>query len=197
MTTTETEQRILEAARKVFVRDGFSGARMQAIADEAGMSKASLHYHFRSKEKLFDRIFQEYMDRVMPIISTWEDDSDDWRPKVHRYVHEMMALFRDTSLLFMVQELYRDPERVQERMAAKRKGPNAFVKYYERLRASGLVRDSDPRSIALAMHSMCAYPFMNAPMLAGMLRMKPAEYHRFLEQYADDATELLVRMMKK
>ena len=197
MTTTDPEKRILDAARKVFERDGFAGARMQVIADEAGISKASLHYYFRSKEKLFDRIFQEYMDRVMPIISTWDDDSDAWQPKVRGFVRAMMGLFRDTSLLFMVQELYRDPKKLEVRLSAKRKEPNRFIKYYERLRDSGLVRDVDPRVIAVTMHSMCAYPHMNAPMLRGALRMKPAEYEEFLESYIDEAAELLIRMMKK
>src|SRR5262245_51487236 len=52
-----TEERIITAARKVFLSKGLAGARMQDIADEAGINKALLHYYFRSKEKLFDMIF--------------------------------------------------------------------------------------------------------------------------------------------
>ena len=48
----DTEQRILEAARTVFLRDGTAGARMQEIAREAGVNQALLHYYFRSKERL-------------------------------------------------------------------------------------------------------------------------------------------------
>jgi len=44
-----TEEKILEAAKKVFVNKGMAGARMQDIADEAGINKALLHYYFRSK----------------------------------------------------------------------------------------------------------------------------------------------------
>ncbi len=197
MEPTDPEKRILQAARVVFERDGFAGARMQVIANEAGISKASLHYYFRSKEKLFDRIFEEYMDRIMPLLSTWDDDSDKWQPKVRKFVHALMDVFRDTSILFMVQELHRDPEKLKARLEAKRKEPNRFIKYYERLRASGLVRDTDPRVLAVAMHSMCAYPNLNAPMICGSLRMKPEEYQKFLGTYADGAAELLIRMMKK
>jgi len=49
-----TEQKILDAAKHVFVTKGMSGARMQDIADAAGINKALLHYYFRSKEKLFE-----------------------------------------------------------------------------------------------------------------------------------------------
>lgn len=46
----QTELVIKEAARQVFLRKGFSGARMQDIADNAGINKALLHYYYRSKE---------------------------------------------------------------------------------------------------------------------------------------------------
>ena len=52
----KTEERILEAAKTVFMRDGLYGARMQDIADTAGINKALLHYYFRNKEKLFDQV---------------------------------------------------------------------------------------------------------------------------------------------
>ncbi|MFT3885468.1 MAG: TetR/AcrR family transcriptional regulator [Flavobacteriales bacterium] len=197
MEITDPEKRILEAARKVFASDGYVGARMQRIADVAGMSKASLHYYFRSKEKLFDRIFEEYMDRIVPLLSTWQDDSDDWQSKVKRFVHDLMQVFRDTSILFLAQELRRDPKKLEVRLAAKRNSPNIFIKYYERLQASGLVRQQDPRVLAVAMHSMCAYPLMNAPMMCGALRMNANDYDKFLTTYAEQAADLLIRVMKK
>ena len=48
-----TEQKILLAARKIFFQKGLAGARMQDIANEAGINKAILHYYFRSKDQLF------------------------------------------------------------------------------------------------------------------------------------------------
>ena len=46
---SETEQRILDAARAVFIKRGTAGARMAEIADEAGVNQALLHYYFRTK----------------------------------------------------------------------------------------------------------------------------------------------------
>ena len=58
----ETEERIFKAALNVFAAKGKAGARMQEIADEAGINKAMLHYYFRSKEKLYEAVF-EYVFR--------------------------------------------------------------------------------------------------------------------------------------
>src|SRR6478752_4643325 len=54
----DTEQRILDAAHAVFVRRGTAGARMQEIAEEAGVNKALLHYYFRSKSRLGEAVFR-------------------------------------------------------------------------------------------------------------------------------------------
>ena len=61
-----TEQTILQAAKKVFIQKGMEGARMQEIADEAGINKALLHYYFRSKDKLFEAIFQDAILKFIP-----------------------------------------------------------------------------------------------------------------------------------
>ena len=77
-----SEQKILDAAKRVFENYGYTGARMQQIADEAGISKASLHYYFRSKENLFDRIFEETISAFLPITMTWDDESTEWEEKM-------------------------------------------------------------------------------------------------------------------
>jgi TetR/AcrR family transcriptional regulator len=55
---SETEERIFNAALTVFSQKGKDGARMQEIADEAGINKAMLHYYFRSKNKLYESVFE-------------------------------------------------------------------------------------------------------------------------------------------
>lgn len=49
----ETEEKIFEAARTVFQKSGFEGARMQEIADTANINKSMLHYYYRNKDNLF------------------------------------------------------------------------------------------------------------------------------------------------
>ena len=63
----ETEKLILHAAKAVFIRRGTAGARMQEIAEEAGVNQALLHYYFRSKEKLSEAVFRDTAGRMFPL----------------------------------------------------------------------------------------------------------------------------------
>src|ERR1700736_6685770 len=56
---TTTEEKIKEAARKLFTQKGFAATRTRDIAEEAGINLALLNYYFRSKQKLFDLIMME------------------------------------------------------------------------------------------------------------------------------------------
>src|ERR1700741_2454954 len=73
----DTERRILDAAHPVFVRRGPAGARMQAIAAEAGVNQALLHYYFRSKEQLAQAAFARAASQFMPaVIDTIASDGE-------------------------------------------------------------------------------------------------------------------------
>ena len=65
-TSQDSELRILEAAKRVFVKKGMDGAVMQDIADAAQISRTALHYYFRSKEKLFDAVLEDILNRIFP-----------------------------------------------------------------------------------------------------------------------------------
>ena len=64
-----TSDAILEAAINVFVEKGYSGARMQEIADKANVNKALLHYYYKSKDKLFDIILKKSLNLIIPSVS--------------------------------------------------------------------------------------------------------------------------------
>jgi AcrR family transcriptional regulator len=68
-----TKDRILQTALGLFARNGFEGARMEKLAAEVGINKASLYFHFKSKEELFRALFQqillEYQEELRTILN--------------------------------------------------------------------------------------------------------------------------------
>ena len=66
--SSESETGILNAALVVFGRKGKDGARMQEIADEAGINKAMLHYYFRNKDSLYEAVFRHVQAHFLTIL---------------------------------------------------------------------------------------------------------------------------------
>ncbi len=76
----QTKRKILVAAKSEFAEKGFNGARMSSIAMKAGVNQALLHYHFESKENLYQNIFhmglgediKEITTRIKKEIQSWD-----------------------------------------------------------------------------------------------------------------------------
>src|SRR5690348_4150048 len=114
------EDRILDAAHRVFLRRGSAGARTQEIADEAGVNKALLHYYFRSKERLATAVFHRAAARLMPpVIATLASDAD-LEDKVRRVVEiELDVLLRHPYLPgYIISELTHNPARGKQFLSA-------------------------------------------------------------------------------
>lgn len=63
-------QAILEAALDVFAAEGFAAAKLDDVADKAGVAKGTIYLHFRDKEDLFEQMVR---DAVFPVIARLEE----------------------------------------------------------------------------------------------------------------------------
>ncbi|MES2130711.1 MAG: TetR/AcrR family transcriptional regulator [Bacteroidota bacterium] len=193
LSNVNTEQKILDAAKKIFEAAGYGGARMQQIADEAGISKASLHYYFRSKENLFERIFHETMDEFMKVLSTWDDNTEDWEFKLREFIAIFFTFLRTNSLLFILRELNRNPDLMIHKAKKKKIG---FMAYFERLQEKGILKDTDLNLMYIFLHSLCCYPLINKVIFKKVLKADDASYDAFLETYPKHVADFLILSIK-
>ena len=87
----KTRQHLLDAALEVFWRDGVTRASLQAIAQEAGVTRGALYWHFKNKEDLFETLFeQQYADFFAAFNDqTLRDNQDVWT----HMQHNLTAMF--------------------------------------------------------------------------------------------------------
>ena len=113
-----TEQKIFDAAHEIFVQKGMDGAKMQEIADRAGINKALLHYYFRSKEKLFEMIFTSAAQKLFPKINFIFESDLPLFQKIEQFCHEYLEVMIENPYLpaFLINEINQDPERFIEKI---------------------------------------------------------------------------------
>ena len=73
--SSAVERKIIDAAREVFVENGYDGAKMRDIAARANINISMLHYYYRSKDNLFDIAFNQVFSRVYGRIFDMDDTS--------------------------------------------------------------------------------------------------------------------------
>ena len=164
MDSPSTEQKILAAAKEVFVKNGLHGTRMQEIANTAGINKALLHYYFRSKDQLFTKVFEDALVNYINTISIWDDNSLSFKEKMYKWIDVYIDFLNEYPLvpLFIVTELAANPDLFHERMNTL-KGNRGFTSLLEVLRreiSKCPKKVIQPEMILMNITSLCAYPFL-------------------------------------
>ncbi len=189
----ETRSRILDAARSVFVRRGTAGARMQEIAEEAGVNQALLHYYFRTKDRLAEAVFRELAARMLPAVVGILGGDIPLDVKIERFVHVYIDTVRYTPFLpgYILAELHFHPERVAG-LAAEITGARAgtlaknFLPYLaaqlEEEARSERMRSISPEQFLVNLFSLCVFPFAARPMLRIAFGMDDARFGAFLDE---------------
>lgn len=106
----DIEQKILFAAREVFIRRGYDSATMSDIALLAGISRTSLNYHFRTKERLFEAIFESTVSKLLPKIESITHSKLSFLEKLDNIAQHYQNIITENPSLpvFIIQEQNRD-----------------------------------------------------------------------------------------
>jgi AcrR family transcriptional regulator len=188
-----TEERILDAASTVFVRRGTAGARMQEIADEAGVNKALLHYYFRSKSRLAEAVFQRVAMRLFPPVMAVLGSDAEIEDKVERVIAiELEELSRvPTAPGYVLSELSQHPDRARQfikamtGLAVEGVAPAMRDKLDRQLKArarAGTMRPIPAEQFVVNLLSLCVFPFAARPMLSAAFGLDERGFQRFIDQ---------------
>lgn len=182
---TCAREKILEAARKIFLEKGMAGARMQDIAEEAGMNKALLHYYFTSKEMLFEQVFQEVSLRFIPRLNEVLESELPLFEKIETVCEEYITMLTSNHYmpLFVLNELNKQPDEFLKRMWGNQKPKlNVLFKQIEAEVTKGTIRPVHPAHLVMNIMSMCIFPFIGKPMLQFLTKMSDKEFAVLMEQ---------------
>ena len=199
----DTETRILQAAEREFFEKGFAGARTASIAEAAGVTHAMLHYYFRTKDKLFERIVSEKINMLGDIIlSAIGDDNlpleDRIRQGVERHF-DFISANRDLPR-FIVNEVLSRPEHTEMMKQGTLHIVNSLLNSLQREidedAAKGRCRQVDARMLLIDIVSLNVFPFMAAPIVSGAIGDSYGDYDEFLAKRKKENVETILRKLK-
>lgn len=165
-----TEEKILNAAQTVFTQKGMDGARMQEIADKAGINKALLHYYFRTKEKLFDAIFKKVFSQIMPNLMGMVDSDLPFENKLGIFIENYIDLLMRNPFLptFILKEMNRNPDFLASIIKGTGIQPAKIFSMLEKEMDAGKIRKMDPRDLLINILGLSIFPIAAKPLMTIM-----------------------------
>jgi len=200
---TETPEKILEAAVRVFAEEGFRGARMHRIAEAAGVNQALLHYYFQSKENLYEealfRAFSILIHRLAGQLEMGTDAEAAFRNAIYSYID---LLQEDPALpRLFVSEAMEGGDRLKAvfdriRIETGITPPGIIIPFVEKGVSSGRLRPVDPMQTAVSVMGMCVFYFIARPVMYHVWGM-PEDEAAFIERRKDAIVDLILHGVLK
>ncbi|HLS30613.1 MAG TPA: TetR/AcrR family transcriptional regulator [Flavobacteriaceae bacterium] len=194
-TVQDTEEKILVAAKNIFQKKGMDGARMQEIADTAGINKSMLHYYYRSKKLLFEAVFSSLFSLLAPQLNRVLNDDSSIEEKVKNFTDNYISFISKHPYLpnFIIQELNRNPkfiEKIQQNPAF----PNLekFEKQVAKEVEQGILKPTDGRQLFINIISLNIFPFVATPLIKGFLQIDQKEFKVLMEERKKSVSAFII-----
>lgn len=199
-----TEEKILDAANKVFVEKGLDGARMQEIADEAKINKSLLHYYYRSKAKLFTEVFSKVIKSFLPdTVKIFESDKSIFE-KIEIFTAEYINMLAKNPFIpmFVLHELSKKPKNIA----------NTFSLFFEEIKdkqlanikqqldneiEKGTIRPIPIEQFIVNLMSLCVFPFAAKPILMKLFfEDDKKQFKKFINERKTDVADFVIQSIK-
>ena len=201
---TDTESRILQAAEEEFLLKGLEGARTTAIAERAGVTHAMLHYYFRTKNMLFERIIEEKMRNAGNIMQAVFVLGDmPLMERVKRGVEQHFDFIAANPNLprFVIQEIYSHPERHEimrsQVLTITKDWLCDLQRHIDESAATKATEWIDARMLLLDIVSLNLFAFIGYPFVSLMFDGLVTDKKVFFEKRKAENLELIMRRLKK
>ncbi len=193
------EEKILNAARRVFENKGMAGARMQEIANEAKINKSLLHYYYRSKQLLFEAVFKTAFNKLAPQINTVLNSDQSICEKIKNFSNNYTTFMIKHPYLpnFILQELNRNPEFVKELISTKTfPSMNNFKNQISDAVKKGKIRPIEAEQLFINILALNIFPFIGAPLIKGFINATDKEYKTILERRKTEVSDFIIQSIK-
>lgn len=198
MDELNTEEKIKHAARKIFLQKGYAGTKTRDIAEEAGINIASLHYYFRSKEKLFEIVAGEAAQKLSGKIDEVLSGDLSIEEKIHLFVHEFSNFLLENPFLplFILSEAQTNPKRANKILNVSKK-LNFLALQLEELAEKGNIRPVKPVQLILNLSGLTTFPFIVRPILVNSKVIDEDDFKDIIEARKKMIPDLILGYLKQ
>jgi TetR/AcrR family transcriptional regulator len=196
-----TEEKIFEAATDVFLDKGMDGARMQDIATHAGINKALLHYYFRTKDQLFNAVFEMIAKKIFKKFAPVLDENLTLEEKIRFFFREHISFLQANPRLpgFLLNEVNRNPARLKKilkNVDFDHLWSLLYEQHKDDLNKYNISQAELPQ-IMISIASLSVFPFAAKGIIEEVLGKVGIEFTDYMEDRKKFAAEFVIRAITK
>lgn len=201
-TTQNMEEAILDTATRLFLQKGFKATSTTEIAKGAGCNQALVHYYFRTKERLFEAIFQQ---KIKFFVGALLDIGEEDLPFLNKLEKKILSHFEAIQSnpllpLFFLNELSANPERIESIKQTVGDLPERAISQLDRelndAIQNGIIRRVSVKDLLMTIVSLNVMVFMAVPMFMVMTGITQEQYDKFLVKRKHENVRIVLKSLE-
>jgi TetR/AcrR family transcriptional regulator len=197
----QTEEKIFESATEVFIEKGMDGSRMQDIANRAGINKSLLHYYYRTKNHLFNAVFEMIAGQMFKKFAPVFDENLSLEEKLRFFFREHISFLQKNPRLpaFLLNEMNRNPERIRKFISGvdiNKIWTILETQHKEELEKYNITREVIPQ-LMTSIVAMSVFPFAGRALIASIMEKMGYDFDDYIEKRKEYAAAFVIKAIKK
>ncbi|HOW10122.1 MAG TPA: TetR/AcrR family transcriptional regulator [Bacteroidales bacterium] len=193
----QTEEKIFDAATEVFTEKGLDGARMQDIADQAGINKSLLHYYYRTKDRLFNAVFEKIASNMFSKFAPVFDENLSLEDKIRFFYREHISFLQRNPKLpaFLLNEINRNPARLRkiiDTLEIQKFWDILYAQNGKELEKYNITREKMPQ-IMTTIAAISVFPFAARGIFESLFKKIGIDFDTYLEERKEFAADFVIK----
>lgn len=198
------ELKILESAEKLFLEQGFLKTTTGQIAQLAGCNQALVHYYYRTKEQLFERVYEQKIQLLFSNFIAEVETCDSFEESITRMVRMHFRFLKENPMLpsFLLNESLNNP---LERMSALKAKLSVLIPTVKRRLeetlnreiAAGNIRPISVLDLLFSIISLNVMPFLVMPLFQTLTDSSDEDMQTLLAHREEEVVNLILARLKK
>ena len=197
---SDTELKIRDAAKSLFLKKGYSATTTRDIAQESQINLALLNYYFTSKRRLFEIImFETLYDFLNKMVEVYNDEETTIREKIELASSKYIDMIIAEPLLptFILNELKNNPTNFLKMPTAKVIMKSQLITQYNDGVKKGIYKKVDSIHFITNILSLIVFPFICSPIIMKMEKLNKTDFNKMMNQRKKLIPEWIIQMIKK
>ena len=196
------ERLILETAERLFLEKGFALTSTTEIAKVVGCNQALVHYYFRTKEKLFEAIYEKKISKLLGPFLQPDEVNAPFEERLTTLIEGHFDFLTDNPQLpfLLLNELLTNPARLNSLLDDLAEFPKTVLqKLNQELQVEmtkGTIRPMSVTDLLITIVSLNVTLFLIAPILKKAARVTNQDYQKLLQRRRQENVLIILRSLK-
>lgn len=195
-----TRDKLIETAKELFLTKGVDRVGVREIATKAGINLSLMNYYFRSKEMLFEAIFEMLVNEKAVILKQILNSDKPLDEKIRDYVYGYIDLLVEDQLLvsFVLSVIHRNNDKIASMKSIYNLyNTDVFAAQLKSEIEKGNIRNVDPEQFYVNMISLILFPFSIKPLISDRNKLDERTTKLFLVERKKIVYEMLMATLRK